>query len=611
MSEMYDVKGLKEWMLQKCINGKTLIAAYSFGLSGGECRGDLIGACLEFARAGIAGEEDIADQDIIKESRGIRVPFPSEKELRGANVIYSAGLGMVPEESLLGAGIENIKSLIEVSVSRVKHVRMTMASRAILDGFTLVERWWKVNGDRCTIEDLRPVIKLLDFESLSSKDFDQVCVSVGQSSLSNLLDKDSQENIRRSIHLKRDHLVKYTNSSSTGLPPELTSLGEPSDPLSDAHYPEFLLGGKVGLFNHLESLSGRTTHRQIEYTCMLRCHGMGIDKVPSTFSDAALHDALFARQQFTFPSFIILALIRSTTGLAIHEHAKSVQDGNSTDFAQHHLAVCDEINRCVLIFHVAISFGVQSSKRVGIVRAHMEEEATDGDTQTLQDDSVTVPSDVAFNSRGQLFVSFPRLHVIQVFDEEYEFVRSIGGELYFPVKFCFTPGGDLVVADREFEKGQVLVLKQDGELVFAIEHYDPTAVAAGMDGSIYVGDLSCQIRVFDNKGCFLRKIATQEPAGYPGVCSLAVGANNEVFMSMVWCKDIFEFDRNGVEVVGSTRNAILGEFIEEEKKQGDWPSFLGGSHVPEIKGLAVDSRGRLFAGCDCDNGDAHHVKMLV
>lgn len=269
MSEMYDVKGLKEWMLQKCIYGKSLTAAYSFGLSGGECRGDLVGACLEFARAGIAGEEDISDEDIIRKIR--RHADPSEAELRGANIIHSAGLGMVPEESLLGAGIEMIKSLIEVSVSRVKYARMTKAGRAILDGFTFLERWWRVNCDRYTLKDVRPVMKLLDFELLSSKDFDQVCVSVGHSSLSNLLDKDLQECIRQSILLKRDNLAKSTTSSSASSLSESSSSSEPGDPLSDAYYPEFLLGGKVGLSSNLEGVSGRmTTQRRIEYTCMLK-----------------------------------------------------------------------------------------------------------------------------------------------------------------------------------------------------------------------------------------------------------------------------------------------------------------------------------------------------
>lgn len=290
-----------------------------------------------------------------------------------------------------------------------------------------------------------------------------------------------------------------------------------------------------------------------------------------------------------------------------------MEDGNRTDFAEHHMAVCDGIKGRVLIFHVASSFVVQSSKRVGIVRAHMKE--TDSDTSKRLDDQVTMPSDVAFNSRGQLFVCFPCLNDIQVFDEEYKYVRSIGGEFLFPTQICFTPGGNLVVADRDM--GQVLVLTQDGELVFVIdaprsnltlERIYPTAVAAGMDGSIYVGDVSGQIRVFDEKGCFVRKIASKESASFPGVCSIAVSADNEVFVSMIWCKDIIEFDRNGVTVVGSTSNAILGEFFKE---RGEDPFLILGSRVPEIRGLALDSRGRLFACCDYDNDDVHHVKMLV
>jgi len=286
------------------------------------------------------------------------------------------------------------------------------------------------------------------------------------------------------------------------------------------------------------------------------------------------------------------------------------------DFAEHHMAVCDGIKNQVLIFHVASSFVVQSSKRVGIVRAHMKE--TDSDTSKGLDDQVTMPSDVAFNSRGQLFVCFPFLNDIQVFDEEYKYVRSIGGEFLFPTQICFTPGGNLVVADRDM--GQVLVLTQDGELVFAIdtppqsnltlERNYPTAVAAGMDGSIYVGDVSSQIRVFDKKGCFVRKIASKVLASFPGVCSIAVSADNEVFVSMIWCKDIIEFDRNGVKVVGSASNAILGEF-KDFKERGEDSFLILGSEVPEIRGLALDSRGRLFACCDYDIGDVHHVKMLV
>lgn len=154
MSEMYDIKGLKEWLLHDCIHGGSLVSAYSFALSGEKYRKDLVGACLEFARGGVAGDmpeecdEDIIE-GIIKESQGMFLSIGVEnweaswQAKRGANVIHSTGLGMVLEDSLLGAGIEIeiVRPLVEASVSNVKLARQTKAPRAVLDGVTFLERW--------------------------------------------------------------------------------------------------------------------------------------------------------------------------------------------------------------------------------------------------------------------------------------------------------------------------------------------------------------------------------------------------------------------------------------------------------------------------------------
>lgn len=276
--------------------------------------------------------------------------------------------------------------------------------------------------------------------------------------------------------------------------------------------------------------------------------------------------------------------MRPTTGVAVHGEG-----------AEQRLAVSDGCNARVLIFNV------ESRKLVATVRGPGEDDAT-------------CPFALAFNSQGELFVTFINMDAIHVFDRNGQFVRKIGeygwqhgGEFQCPVGICFTPRGELVVADRD--NCRVQVLRQDGKLVFiigpsggAFELECPTAVAAGSDGSIYVADKSCRIQVFDKQGCFVRTIATQEKLSYPGAHSLAVGADNEVFMSVVWGKDIFDFDRNGVRVVGSTHRTLIGQ---SASKRG----YMGSS-VPESTGLAVDSRGRLFVGRDSDLQECC-VKMLV
>jgi DNA-binding beta-propeller fold protein YncE len=252
---------------------------------------------------------------------------------------------------------------------------------------------------------------------------------------------------------------------------------------------------------------------------------------------------------------------------------------------------------------------VESGECVATVASEGE-----GDEQLLN------PHGVAFNSQGELFVSDPDLHRIQVFDREGALVRGFGekgfgdGKFNKPYGLAFTPRGDLVVT--EFGNHRVQVLREDGMCIRAFgskgvglgEFTYPRDVAVGEDGSIYVLEGApnghCRLQVFDEEGGFLRAFGLRGD-GLQWPSHIAVGCDGIFVSTDGKGVDVFDMDGGYVQTILAGVYAQTSELahLAACHATGEWPVHA------QTSGLAVDAAGCLFVGCSFTSDD--NVKMFV
>jgi len=258
-------------------------------------------------------------------------------------------------------------------------------------------------------------------------------------------------------------------------------------------------------------------------------------------------------------------------------------------------------------------------------------------------------SGVAFNKKGELFVSDYFRHTIQVFDRGGAFLRSFGGwkkydfedtEGFLPALdwndyesfdrhyhtfryghnleedqwgiydsdeddvihrgprgLCISGDGDVLVAD--YQNDRVQVFREDGTFVRAVgdrgqgeEEFDgPTDVCVGKDGRIYVVDShNHRVQVFDRDWGFAMMFGSKgrETGKFLNAAGIAVGEDGDIYVSDLHRNDVQVFSREG---------AYVGRLDME---------LMGGDGARPY-GVCADGKGRLFVAC----GKAGYIQMLA
>jgi sugar lactone lactonase YvrE len=140
LAEMYEVEGMKEWLLEDGIDQWNLLAAYEFGLVPEGYRDELKEKC-----------ESLAQQ-----------VFRTAELLEG-------DMGI-----LYGAGANAVRGIVEVLVRNLG--RRARARRIVCKCCDLVRWWWLANGlwSGCDPEEVDEIRDIIDFTKLSSTQFDEI-----------------------------------------------------------------------------------------------------------------------------------------------------------------------------------------------------------------------------------------------------------------------------------------------------------------------------------------------------------------------------------------------------------------------------------------------------
>ena len=207
---------------------------------------------------------------------------------------------------------------------------------------------------------------------------------------------------------------------------------------------------------------------------------------------------------------------------------------------------------------------------------------------------------VAFNSRGEIYVSDSCLRRIQVFDENATYMRVFPCNtlLHDPCGLACTPTDQLVVCNGE--KHQICVLGEDGVVLCAFgtmgaadgQFNVPRAVCVARDGRIIVLDSGNQgVQIFDQHGSFVRSIGSKgkRRGQFMWPLSIAMAPTGEIAVAD------FHQKRSGVQVFSDT--GVLLHTLQCPI----WGSDAG------IRGVAMDAQGRLLVAYK--NVIAMHSKL--
>jgi DNA-binding beta-propeller fold protein YncE len=181
------------------------------------------------------------------------------------------------------------------------------------------------------------------------------------------------------------------------------------------------------------------------------------------------------------------------------------------------------------------------------------------------DGNIRMPSDVALDEHGRIYVVDSGNHRVVVFAKNGEFLLSYGkegngaGELYFPVGITVTKSGKVLVADRGNRRIQVY--GSDGKYIETIkgsvgdQQYTPVDVAVSQnEKDIYISATSPlhQILKLDRKGKVLEKWGhagdNEGEFRYPATIALS-RENNEVYIVDVLNTRVQVFDNKGKYLV--------------------------------------------------------------
>ena len=175
------------------------------------------------------------------------------------------------------------------------------------------------------------------------------------------------------------------------------------------------------------------------------------------------------------------------------------------------------------------------------------------------------PSGVAVNNAGDIFVADANSHIIQVFGEDGEYQRRIGGygkndgQLMFPNQVAICPKSDHIVITERSPNNQVQVFTQNGSFVRKFGKgtiQNPRGVTVDNRGRVIVIESQEKKRVliFDENGEHLKMFEDSEHLQFPN--GVVVNDREEIFISdnLLHCVQVFNYS-------GAYLRSIGGESI--------------------------------------------------
>jgi DNA-binding beta-propeller fold protein YncE len=153
------------------------------------------------------------------------------------------------------------------------------------------------------------------------------------------------------------------------------------------------------------------------------------------------------------------------------------------------------------------------------------------------------PTGVAVSDSGEIFVSDGYANArVHKFDARGAFLKSWGspgttgdGNFNLPHGIGLDGRGRVVVCDRENHRIQVF--DQDGEHLETWTGFrQPTAVAMGPDGNVYVSELQHRVTVVDPRGEILARWggeSSREPGHFVASHGIAVDSRGDVYVGEV------------------------------------------------------------------------------
>jgi sugar lactone lactonase YvrE len=462
LAEMYEVEGMHEWLLEDGINEESVCAAYEFGLVPEGYREEVREACRSLARRGLGG----------------------------------VGAG-----SLRGVGAKAMKGLVEAlerNRGRRKRVR-----QILLEGFQLVERWWKVNGGwgGCSREEVDEIMALLDLTKLSSRKQVEEIVKPSGLVISELLDEIYEGGL-----VDDDAIITFGNfeigrtyGSMSGWPGQFTvnNIGWEagrfyccSDVAVHGEGAEQRVAG-------VDWENGRVTVFNVESrecVAIMECRGEG-------------------NWQYTMPR-------------AFEQPGPQRRQGFAAFNRQGELFVSNHKLHLIQVFDRGGAF-VRSFGEMG-----------NGNGQFAH------PFGLAFTPGGDLLVADMSNNRVQVLREDGTFVSAFGsqgkgeGEFDLPVGVAVGQDGSIYVTDHNNCRVQVFdavggFLRTFGTKGCGLgQLMGPECIAVGGDGEIFVSDCQRQhVLEFDKDGVHVQTFGGKTSGDLGCPVGLAVDAQGRVFVA--------------------------------------------------------------------------------
>ncbi|MFZ5917748.1 MAG: PA14 domain-containing protein [Chloroflexota bacterium] len=201
-----------------------------------------------------------------------------------------------------------------------------------------------------------------------------------------------------------------------------------------------------------------------------------------------------------------------------------------------------------------------------------------------QDAGLDEPGDLVIDSQGNVFVLEPQNDSVVRFTGEGQYVARFREtlRLFRPRGIGIDSAGRLYIADTG--GGRVVVMAPSGEVLARWgeagagpgQFDQPTDVAAGPDGNIYVADtFNLRVQWLDADGIYLGEWPIQ-PANTYDAPHLAVSPGHVLYLTSPEESRVFAYD-------------LSGAFLGEIGARGEEPGQL-----QKPVGVAVDAQGRLY-----------------